>query len=106
MNYQRIEKVDQNFFQSLASIYMSSANEVILTLEQAVQERDMSRIQFCAHKIKSSSCLVGASYVEQTARTIELSLEKGEGIEMGLVHKLIYYIREFLTELNVYLNAK
>ncbi|MFW7381421.1 MAG: Hpt domain-containing protein [Oligoflexus sp.] len=58
----------------LVRIFKEDVRQLLQRFDQALEERDVSKLQFLAHRIKGSALNVGAKSMAEICATIERSL--------------------------------
>jgi HPt (histidine-containing phosphotransfer) domain-containing protein len=77
---------DPEFYEEMLSEYISEAQTGAAELEQAYMSRDRSSYGIRAHTIKSTSRMIGAKYISEQARQLEMAAKEGNDETIVSLH--------------------
>lgn len=89
---------DQKFAQEIINTFLKDVKNRTVIIKEALGEEDASTISAQAHTIKSSSSSVGAGFLEEVARQIEVAGESGDLVKAGSLAPRIYEYIEILKK--------
>lgn len=68
---ERFERDSAELLARLGPIYLKSMPDLMSSLEQAVHQRDRTRLYQTAHTIKGNAAAISADYLQQSAEKLE-----------------------------------
>ncbi len=90
---------DKALLQELVEAYLAGSNDLVAQMQQAAEQQDAALLERAAHSLKSSSASLGAEYLSQQSKQLELQGRTGD--LHGVAEQVAALVQEYQIVLRV-----